>query len=68
LLHTHSCVLCGQLDTDPRHSVNTGEVVLYYHFDCHAQDNPPCELCASAIVGANGVTGEALREHLMGGA
>jgi hypothetical protein len=67
-LHTHGCVICGQLDTDPRHSLNTGEVVLYYHFDCHAAADPPCELCASQLVGAAGVTGAALRAHLMRGA
>jgi hypothetical protein len=62
---TRTCVACGQVDSDPRHTTVLNENdAADFHYDCHARMG--CELCASQIEGAEGLTGDALRAHLLG--
>ena len=67
VLYARPCVVCGLIDTDPKHVVYLGDRADASHYDCHAAADPPCEVCAGQLVGAAGVTGAALRAHLMEG-
>lgn len=67
-LHARHCVTCGLIDTDPKHIVYFGDRAEAFHYDCHGHGDPECESCAGALKGADGLTGGALRDHLMGGA
>lgn len=61
-----TCIGCGQTDDHPRHVVSmSNDIEVNWHMDCHiiAQG---CEVCQRQLVGAEGLTGDALREHLTG--
>lgn len=60
-----NCIGCGQVDDHPRHVIVLGDGSdAPWHMDCHARSEPGCEVCASQISGANGATGDALRQYL----
>lgn len=62
-----SCLACGQEDDHPRHVVvippDMAEVP--WHFDCHVAVTK-CPLCVASLKGAEGKTGDELRNHIMG--
>jgi hypothetical protein len=65
-LPVRNCLACGQVDTDPRHVITLPDhSEVGYHMDCHARMNPPCEACVAQTETAQGVTGDAFREHLI---
>jgi hypothetical protein len=61
----HPCAVCNQHDDHPKHvfvlDVTTGEEVRR-HMDCCAPVG--CNHCATALNGAGGKKGDALRKHL----
>lgn len=64
-----TCVICKQTDDHPRHDeivqLAPELVVASFHLDCHALLDPPCESCAAQVAGADGVTGDAMRAHIV---
>lgn len=61
-----SCLACGQTDDHPRHMVVLSDgSEAFWHMDCHSRISPPCSVCAEVISGADGVTGDALRSHIL---
>lgn len=59
-----TCIGCTQTDDHPRHVISMpNEVEVNWHMDCHAIATG-CEVCQASVAGANGVIGDALREHL----
>lgn len=59
------CPICGQTDDHPRHVIALPDGVdVARHMDCCAMVTG-CEVCTAQIAGASGVTGEALRTHLV---
>jgi hypothetical protein len=61
-----NCVACGQVDDHPRHVVVLADGSdAPYHHDCHSRLNPPCAICQVIAQSAQGVTGDALREHIV---
>ncbi len=67
-LAVRTCVGCTQTDTHPRHDVIIQLApelqVASFHLDCHALI-AGCESCAQQVAGSNGVTGEAMRNHIV---
>lgn len=71
-MDVRTCLGCGVADTDPKHQHSTGEASVFWHLDCHAAAEPPCQLCAlvvSETPGAKGlrlaIKGDKLRAHLV---
>lgn len=65
-LPQRSCVVCGQVDDHPRCVVDDGTGAdLLYHKDCHrnAFGDMPCHAVLNA--GGDGLTGDALRAHII---
>lgn len=64
------CVICRQTDDHPRHDeilqLTPDLIVASFHLDCHALLDPPCESCAAQVAGSDGVTGAAMRAHIVG--
>lgn len=64
-----TCAICRQADDHPRHDeilqLSPELIVASFHLDCHALLDPPCESCAGQVAGSNGVTGEAMRNHII---
>lgn len=60
------CNGCGQTDDHPRHHHVTPDdrPDELFHLDCHAALG--CECCAAQVEGAEGKTGEAMRQHIVG--
>lgn len=58
-LEIRFCVDCRQADDHPRHLAIDGD----HHMDCHAAKG--CGVCAVSVRGAEGVTGDAFREHVV---
>lgn len=57
------CLGCGQSDDHPRHVVVVQDgTEVPWHMDCHAMTG--CGICTEQISGADGATGDALRQHL----
>lgn len=67
-LVTSTCLGCGQDDDHPKHVVviTADHESVAFHMDCHSRFSNPCDICTSQIAGANGATGEALRNYLIG--
>lgn len=63
-----ACIGCGQRDNHPK--MLTGALdapPIYWHHDCYViAEQPGWEEIRDVIAGAEGVTGHALRLHLMG--
>lgn len=60
------CIGCQQADDHPRHVVILADQTeVPWHMDCHVLTTG-CELCAQQLAGADGATGAALRDHLVG--
>jgi hypothetical protein len=55
------CIGCGQRDDHPRHVIHKQQP---WHMDCHVLSTG-CATCKRQITGAEGKTGDELREHLM---
>ncbi len=61
-----TCIGCTGRDDHPRHVVATPDGAdVNWHMDCHVIATG-CESCQQQTSGAEGVTGDALREHLTG--
>jgi hypothetical protein len=61
------CHGCGSYDDHPRHvHANADGSERLMHMDCCAAAGCPGGICAVQLAGADGLTGEALREHLTG--
>lgn len=62
------CVGCRQTDDHPRHDevlqVQPEMVVASWHLDCCALIKG-CVSCAEQVEGADGKTGQAMREHVI---
>lgn len=60
-----TCLGCAQTDSDPRHVIWVpGDVEVNWHMDCH-RIATGCETCTEQTAGAEGLTGEELREHII---
>lgn len=55
------CIGCGQADDHPRHVIQGQQP---WHMDCHAAATG-CATCTRQLDGAQGVTGDELRTHLL---
>lgn len=62
---TRTCIGCAQTDDHPRHviALPDGSEVTW-HFDCH-RIAAGCPSCTAQTAGAEMLTGETLREHLL---
>lgn len=58
-----TCVACGVNDDGPRHQVDLGGNLVYWHFKCHDASADGCESCHSAITDAGGSDTESLTAH-----
>lgn len=59
-----TCIGCGQTDDHPRHVIALPEgSEVTWHMDCHAIATS-CDTCMTQTAGADGATGDALREHI----
>jgi hypothetical protein len=67
-LVTSTCIGCGANDNHPKHVVVIGpeHESVAWHMDCHARASVVCDVCTSQTKGASGLTGDALRTHLIG--
>jgi hypothetical protein len=66
-LVTSTCIGCGASDDHPKHVLVIDDThnSVAWHMDCHTRAAVPCEVCAHQIADAAGVTGSALRDHLV---
>jgi hypothetical protein len=61
-----NCMGCGQTDDHPRHhAVQPDGSSAYFHLDCHARLDPPCEVCSRQVAGSSGATGSAMQAHII---
>ena len=67
-LVTSTCLGCGQTDDHPKHVVviTADHVSVAWHMQCHAASSAGCDVCTEQTANAAGLTGDALRNHLIG--
>lgn len=59
-----TCPGCGMNDNHPRHGlVDADGAQHWWHTDCHAAKG--CEICVIKRDGAEGLTGDEYRQHLL---
>ncbi|MEV8610310.1 hypothetical protein AB0383_20685 [Amycolatopsis sp. NPDC051373] len=60
-----NCVGCGQVDDHPRDVVALADgSTAYYHHDCHARLDPPCESCAWLVQHKGDLVGHEWRTQI----
>ena len=65
---TSTCLGCGQSDDHPKHVlvVTADHESVAFHMDCHSRMSTPCDVCTEQTANAAGLTGDDLRNHLIG--
>lgn len=62
-----TCLGCGQTDDHPRHVVSLPDgSEVNWHADCHSIA-AGCPICQATVSTAEGLKGDALREHIVSG-
>lgn len=67
-----TCIGCGQTDDHPKHiDERGGGIEVRWHMDCHVislgSGGEPghCDICTPRRVGADGLTGDTFRTHIL---
>lgn len=61
-----TCMGCAQTDDHPKHhAVQRDGSSAYWHLDCHARLDPPCDVCARQTAGSKGATGSDMQAHII---
>lgn len=65
-LPLRTCIGCAAVDDHPKHEIDLGGgVSTYWHFDCHVIATGCPDVCAPARQGADGLTGDEFRAHIV---